>query len=186
MLILVFDRQAKTGNTTVLSDATPPLGHRVHDVAIEREPPAEPSILSQQEIFTKLPEASTEDPATLMLTLITEFCAEIESVVKGLEPNGLVQKNNAAFGDFKLAIRRTAPGFVAIVGGEGGATSPDIIIDDDEGDPREDSADFKKPIYLGDVQEILRKYGINFIAQYSGSLVLPKGRGDVNCPAMSR
>lgn len=61
-----------------------------------------------------------------------------------------------------------------------------LSFDDDEGDPREDSADFKKPIYLGDVQEILRKYGINFIAQYSGSLVLPKGRGDVNCPAMSR
>lgn len=95
-----------------------------------------------------------------MLTLITEFCAEIKSTVKGSassDASGLIQKNNAAFGDFKMAIRRTAPGFIAVVPGEGGTTSPDIINDEEEGDIGAQDAATKAPIYLTDVREALRK-----------------------------
>ncbi|KAJ7871922.1 P-loop containing nucleoside triphosphate hydrolase protein [Mycena leptocephala] len=107
-----------------------------------------------------LPEPSTEDPATLLLTLITEFCAEIRYIVRGsLEPSTLIQSNNAAFGDFKAAIRRTAPRFVATLRGNDGTTQPHIITDDEEGDcdTRDENVDTLAPIYLTDVREVLRK-----------------------------
>ncbi|KAJ7766565.1 P-loop containing nucleoside triphosphate hydrolase protein [Mycena maculata] len=107
-----------------------------------------------------LPEPSTEDPATHLLTLITEFSADIRHIVRGSsEPNALIQKNNLAFGDFKRAIRRTAPTFVATIQPEAGTASPNIIADDEEGEPAPDTEDAnsKGPIYLGDVRETLRK-----------------------------
>ncbi|KAJ7189190.1 P-loop containing nucleoside triphosphate hydrolase protein [Mycena filopes] len=104
-----------------------------------------------------LPEPSTEDPATHMLTLITEFCSEIKQIVRGsADPSGLIQSNNAAFGQFKRAIRRTAPRFVAIVEGEGElGGSVDVVSDEDE--LNTDGGARKKPVYLDDVREVLRK-----------------------------
>ncbi|KAJ7483869.1 P-loop containing nucleoside triphosphate hydrolase protein [Mycena galericulata] len=110
--------------------------------------------------LANLPEPSTEDPATHLLTLITEFSAEIKNIVRGSEvPSGLIQKNNAAFGDFKLAIRRTAPAFVATVPGAAGTTSPAISNDDEEGDvgAQDETDSPQTPIYLTDVREALRK-----------------------------
>ncbi|KAJ7208660.1 P-loop containing nucleoside triphosphate hydrolase protein [Mycena pura] len=108
-----------------------------------------------------LPEASTENPATQLLTLITEFSSTIKRYVRGsTDPSVLIRKNHNAFGEFKRAIRRTAPGFVAVVDADGDK-APHIINDDDEeGEFEEDEATgerSRKPIYLSDVREALRK-----------------------------
>ncbi|KAJ7149427.1 P-loop containing nucleoside triphosphate hydrolase protein [Mycena crocata] len=111
--------------------------------------------------LSRLPPPSTEEPATHLLMLITEFCTEIKQYVRGsLDPSELIQKNNAAFGEFKRAIRRTAPGFVALLPVEGNSTAPDQIINDDEdGDLPADNDSYaaQQPIYLTDVRETLRR-----------------------------
>ncbi|KAJ7742281.1 P-loop containing nucleoside triphosphate hydrolase protein [Mycena metata] len=111
--------------------------------------------------LASLPEPSTEDPATHMLTLITEFCGEIRQIVHGSSnPRGLVQNNNAAFADFKIAIRRTAPRFVALVDADDGSVSADVGSDDEDGSPDaqdKKSSSPRKPIYLSDVREVLRQ-----------------------------
>ncbi|KAJ7467527.1 P-loop containing nucleoside triphosphate hydrolase protein [Mycena latifolia] len=112
--------------------------------------------------LAELPQPTTEEPATYLLMLITEFCTQIKQYVRGsLDPSELIQKNNAAFGDFKRAIWRTAPGFVAIVSADGGATAPVEIINDDEDggeiSAEDDAHDAQKPIYLTDVRETLFK-----------------------------
>ncbi|KAJ7024655.1 P-loop containing nucleoside triphosphate hydrolase protein [Mycena alexandri] len=110
--------------------------------------------------LASLPEPSTEDPATHMLTLITEFCGEIRQIVHGSSsPSSLIQNNNAAFGDFKIAIRRTAPRFVALVDADSGSALADVVSDDEDGSPEaqdENSFKARKPIYLSDVREALR------------------------------
>jgi hypothetical protein len=88
-----------------------------------------------------------------------------------LEPSALIQRNNAAFGDFKTAIRRTAPRFVAILEGDDGTTQPHIITDDEEEDcnTRDESVDSQVPIYLTDVRKVLRKCVIYYFT-LSGNL----------------
>lgn len=67
-----------------------------------------------------LPEPPTGDPATYLLTLITEFCTEIKQYVEGSpHRNQLIQSRNKAFGDFKMAIRNSAPSFAAVVQRDG-------------------------------------------------------------------
>lgn len=92
-----------------------------------------------------------------------------------LEPSTLIQSNNAAFGDFKAAIRRTAPRFVATLRGNDGTTQPHIITDDEEGDcdTRDEIVDPQAPIHLTDVREVLRKCVIYDIA-LSGNLYLTR------------
>ncbi|KAJ7032332.1 P-loop containing nucleoside triphosphate hydrolase protein [Mycena alexandri] len=111
--------------------------------------------------LASLPEPSTEDPATHMLTLMTEFCGEIRQIVHGsLSPSGLIQNNNAAFGEFKIAIRRTAPRFVALVHADGGNALPDVVSDDEDENPEvldENSSKARKPVYLSDVREVVQK-----------------------------
>ncbi|KAJ6593012.1 Dynamin central region-domain-containing protein [Mycena capillaripes] len=103
-----------------------------------------------------VPEPLTDDPATYLLTLITDFCTEIKQCVHGSsERNNLIQKNNTAFQNFKKAIGQTAPAFVA--------SFPQAMEEDSEdSDHLSVSTDgeqenSQEPIYLTDVRETLRR-----------------------------
>ncbi|KAJ6477061.1 P-loop containing nucleoside triphosphate hydrolase protein, partial [Mycena sanguinolenta] len=108
-----------------------------------------------------LPEPPTEDPATHLLTLITEFSNEIKQWVQGSPGhNELVQKNNAAFRDFKVAIKKTAPGFVAglPLKLEGTSSVPYILTDGGgKTGGGQTASESLQPIYLSDVRETLQR-----------------------------
>ncbi|KAF7350793.1 P-loop containing nucleoside triphosphate hydrolase protein [Mycena sanguinolenta] len=93
-----------------------------------------------------LPEPPTDDPVNYLLTLITEFSTEIKQCVQGSSGhNDLIQKNSVAFRDFKVAIKQTAPGFVAGLPVEGNSNVPNILTDE-EG--QTSSGISPRPIYL--------------------------------------
>jgi hypothetical protein len=81
-----------------------------------------------------------------------------------LEPRTLIQRNNAAFGGVKAAIRDTD-----------GTMQPQIITDDEEGDfdTRDESVDPQAPIYLTDVRTVLCK-GVIYYFALSGNLYLTR------------
>ncbi|KAJ6610621.1 P-loop containing nucleoside triphosphate hydrolase protein [Mycena sp. CBHHK59/15] len=97
----------------------------------------------------QLPAPSTENPATQNQT----GCS------RGFEPSELIQRNNAAFGDFKIAIRRTAPNFVAVVRCNAASRGAEVLSDEEEGEILDDQTadNTLKRIYLTDVREELRK-----------------------------
>jgi hypothetical protein len=120
-----------------------------------------------------LPMPSMEDPATQLLTLITEFCSGFKRSVRGAsEPSVLIQRNNAAFGDFKIAIRRTAPMFVAQLRTDPNAAECVVLHAEDEEElsvSKETPGDER--IYLDDIRETVDKcvhpinplFGLTFV-----------------------
>ncbi|KAJ6614595.1 P-loop containing nucleoside triphosphate hydrolase protein [Mycena sp. CBHHK59/15] len=107
--------------------------------------------------LASLPEKIVGEPATHMLNLITAFCAEIRQYVDGQsERSSLIHERNAAFAAFRLAIRKTAPHFIARVPGQAGSRirSP---MDDEDGYAAEDMISTQKPLYLPDVREHIAK-----------------------------
>ncbi|KAJ7061772.1 P-loop containing nucleoside triphosphate hydrolase protein, partial [Mycena amicta] len=103
-----------------------------------------------------LPKPSTEDPATRLLMLLSEFSTSIRQYVRGSsEPSLLVQKNNRAFGVFKREIRATAPAFVAVVDARAARKSYILTDSEEEGDI--DGYSQENAIYLSDVRTVLNR-----------------------------
>ncbi|KIY62344.1 hypothetical protein CYLTODRAFT_361648 [Cylindrobasidium torrendii FP15055 ss-10] len=83
--------------------------------------------------LSRIPDQLDEDPATHMLKLITDFAGEISSIVKGRsDASDLIQQNRAAYRQYKIAIRATAPNFIPSLKGEHQAAS--ILTLDGEDD----------------------------------------------------
>jgi hypothetical protein len=104
-----------------------------------------------------LPEPPADDLATHLLTLITDFSTEIKHCVQGSSGrHNLVQTNNGVFRDFKTAIGRTVPGFIAGLPIAENLTEPYILTDAEEGQGSAGSQ--IRPIYLTDVRETLVRH----------------------------
>lgn len=112
-----------------------------------------------------LPEKVVGEPATHMLNLITAFCTEIRHYVDGQsDMSTLIHERNEAFTNFKTAINKTQPRFVALVPGQAGtdATYP-IQIDDNPSASATELITQKKTVYLTDVRNHIEKYVQTFI-----------------------
>ncbi|KAK7044850.1 P-loop containing nucleoside triphosphate hydrolase protein [Favolaschia claudopus] len=102
-----------------------------------------------------LPPKAVGDPATHMLNLITSFCTDIRQYVDGQSDMSiLIHERNAAFTEFKEAINKTQPKFVAQLPGQAGTHGFPIQIDNEGGKPPSatDLIASQKPVYLTDVQ----------------------------------
>ncbi|KAH9937926.1 P-loop containing nucleoside triphosphate hydrolase protein [Epithele typhae] len=61
----------------------------------------------------RLPEPITDDPASFVYKIVTDFCIELNEMVRGSPENAeLVQASRRAFCEFKAAIHDSAPPFV--------------------------------------------------------------------------
>ena len=61
-----------------------------------------------------MPKAITADPASYVLTLVTEFSRDVAQYVNGgeISASGLVQRNRATYAQYKRTIRASAPPFM--------------------------------------------------------------------------
>ena len=116
-------------------------------------------------VLEELPKAVTEDPASYVLTLVTEFCRDITRYVNGGETHAaaLVQANRQTYAEFKRTIRSTAPPFVPYpnTGNTQGAANHKQFLrqfdENDEEEEHETSPDPKEtPLYLDDVRNHIR------------------------------
>ncbi|RDB17526.1 Interferon-induced GTP-binding protein Mx2 [Hypsizygus marmoreus] len=70
--------------------------------------------LCTRELAT-LPKEMDAPPATYMLSLLTQFCHDVQRhVLGGMEENQLIHQNRDAYASFKRTIRQTAPNFIPI------------------------------------------------------------------------
>ncbi|KAF7362558.1 Interferon-induced GTP-binding protein Mx2 [Mycena venus] len=149
-------RQERLGTDNLVSTLSNCLVQMIADTLPRVIRTANSHLEECRAFLAELPEPPTEDPATHLLTLITDFCTKIRQCAQGSsEHNGLIQKNNTAFMEFKAAIKKTAPGFVAGLPVEGSSTVPNVLTGED-GDQNPADASLR-PIYLTDVRETLRK-----------------------------
>ncbi|KAJ7108734.1 P-loop containing nucleoside triphosphate hydrolase protein [Mycena epipterygia] len=106
-----------------------------------------------------IPDKIVGEPATHMLNLITAFCTEIRQYVDGQsDMSVLIHERNAAFAEFKLAINKTQPQFIARVPGQAGthATYP-IHIDNDPSASATDLIATQKSVFLTDIRNHIAK-----------------------------
>ncbi|KAJ7185818.1 P-loop containing nucleoside triphosphate hydrolase protein [Mycena filopes] len=101
-----------------------------------------------------LPDKVVGEPATHMLNLITAFCTEIRHYVDGQsDMSTLIHERNEAFGNFKTAINKTQPRFVARVPGQpGGDPTFPIQIDTDVPGSATELIAQQRSVYLTDVR----------------------------------
>ncbi|KAE9397400.1 P-loop containing nucleoside triphosphate hydrolase protein, partial [Gymnopus androsaceus JB14] len=67
----------------------------------------------------QIPPPISEEPATYLLSLVTTFCSEFQTLVRGRADSAeLIRLHRETYGTFKKAIRKTAPNFVPCVANE--------------------------------------------------------------------
>lgn len=97
------------------------------------------------------------EPTSFVLTLLTQFCVQVNSFVEGsLDAASLVQESRAAYGEYKISIRSTAPEFLPYANpnaaraeiGSGRAIKF-LQLDDDEGVAMQANPSF---LFLDDVR----------------------------------
>ncbi|KAJ7060975.1 P-loop containing nucleoside triphosphate hydrolase protein [Mycena amicta] len=105
-----------------------------------------------------LGEKAVGEPATHMLNLVTEFAAQVRQYVDGDgqgDTTGLIHERNAAFRQFRAAIRDTQPRFIARLPGQAG-----IPIDLDGGIVKGNAVEMVaagQDVYLSDVRAHIAK-----------------------------
>ncbi|KAJ7735808.1 P-loop containing nucleoside triphosphate hydrolase protein [Mycena metata] len=105
-----------------------------------------------------IPEKVVGEPATHMLNLLTAFCTEIRHYVDGQsDTSALIHERNEAFANFKTAINKTQPHFVARVPGQAGDATYPIQIDDDPAPSATELISQNKTVYLTDIRTHLAK-----------------------------
>ena len=73
---------------------------------------AKESLSNVREQLSHLPPPPSENPAGDLLHMITSFCNDVQSLIRGSEAyERLIQKCNPAYKAFKSNIKRTAPQF---------------------------------------------------------------------------
>ncbi|KAJ3722601.1 P-loop containing nucleoside triphosphate hydrolase protein [Lentinula raphanica] len=88
-----------------------------------------------REALTRVAPPISEEPATYMLSLITSFCADFQTLVRGnAESAELIRQHRQTFRKFKFAIRKTAPSFVPFESSHP-MTNFYNCLDDEENDP---------------------------------------------------
>ena len=96
-----------------------------------------------------MPKAITADPASYVLTLVTEFSRDVAQYVNGGETRaaGLVQRNRVTYAQYKRTIRGSAPPFMPYPNAQSaqGVNNREIYLklagegeDEDEDGDRED------------------------------------------------
>lgn len=87
------------------------------------------------------------EPATYMLSIVTDLCSEVQQFVRGsVDLSELIHENRTAFLEFKRAIRGTAPTFVPLMNAWQGGRGR-LIEEMGSG----------KPVYLKDVRAHIEK-----------------------------
>lgn len=108
----------------------------------------------------KLPEAIQGEPATHVLTLLTELCRDIQQFVNGSPDAGeLIHKNRDAFAAFKHAIRSTAPHFLPYPDALGVNSRFDIWLPEeyDDGELAAQNSSKSMTMTLKDMRAHIRK-----------------------------
>ncbi|KAF9066275.1 P-loop containing nucleoside triphosphate hydrolase protein [Rhodocollybia butyracea] len=83
----------------------------------------------------RTPPQILEEPATYMLSLVTTFCSEFQTLVHGrADAAELIRTHRQSYATFKRAIRKTAPNFVPFVATEK-VTNFNNCLDDEKDDP---------------------------------------------------
>ena len=106
--------------------------------------------------LASLPEP-IDEPTSFVLTLLTQFCAQVDSFVEGsLDAASLIQESRAAYGKYKIGIRSTAPEFLPYVNRataqseiNTGRAMKFLKLDEEDGIGRATTASF---LYLDDVR----------------------------------
>ncbi|KIK58162.1 hypothetical protein GYMLUDRAFT_45362 [Collybiopsis luxurians FD-317 M1] len=66
-----------------------------------------------REELSQIPPPITEEPATHLLSLITAFCSEFQTLVHGrADAAELIRAHRQSYGELKRAVRRIAPNFI--------------------------------------------------------------------------
>lgn len=126
---------------------------------------------SQHEFCTRelkgIPAAITSDPASYVLTLVTEFCNDVARHVRGGEAHAaeLVQSNRHTYAVYKRDIRGTAPPFVPYSSADGTPSEPvQYVLDGDEDDEDSEGEDAaiekvggRRLLYLEDVRKHIQR-----------------------------
>ncbi|KAJ3784740.1 P-loop containing nucleoside triphosphate hydrolase protein [Lentinula aff. detonsa] len=82
-----------------------------------------------------IPPPISDEPATYMLSLVTSFCSEFQTLVRGRADSAeLIRLHRQSYGTFKTTIRKTAPRFVPFEANQT-VTDFDNCLDDEENDP---------------------------------------------------
>ncbi|KAJ3920874.1 P-loop containing nucleoside triphosphate hydrolase protein [Lentinula edodes] len=85
--------------------------------------------------LTRIPSPISDEPATYMLAIVTSFCSDFRTLVRGgADSAELIRLHRRSYGTFKNTIRKTAPSFVPF---EASQTVSDFYncLDDEEDDP---------------------------------------------------
>ncbi|KAJ3866155.1 P-loop containing nucleoside triphosphate hydrolase protein [Lentinula novae-zelandiae] len=85
--------------------------------------------------LTRIPSPISDEPATYMLAIVTSFCSDFRTLVRGSADSAeLIRLHRRSYGTFKNTIRKTAPSFVPF---EASQTVSDFYncLDDEEDDP---------------------------------------------------
>ncbi|KAJ3981520.1 P-loop containing nucleoside triphosphate hydrolase protein [Lentinula detonsa] len=85
--------------------------------------------------LARIPPPISDEPATYMLSLVTSFCSEFQTLVRGRADSAeLIRLHRQSYGTFKTTIRKTAPSFVPFEANQT-VTDFDNCLDDEENDP---------------------------------------------------
>ncbi|KAJ7223681.1 P-loop containing nucleoside triphosphate hydrolase protein [Mycena haematopus] len=105
-----------------------------------------------------IPAKVLAEPATHMLNLITAFCTDIRLFVDGQsDMSVLIHERNTAFAQFRHAIKKTQPQFVARVPKPEGTSGFPIQIDNEIPATATNLIAWQKPVYLTDVRTHIAK-----------------------------
>lgn len=146
------DLQSRMGTPRLTKELSNLLGALINQELPKLRKEAKESLEVVREQLSLLPPPPSDNPAGELLQMVTSFCAEVQSLIRGAESHKqLLQKCRLAYRKFKRDIRRTAPKF------EPFENARTCLIDDgpsidSEDEEFEDDIERVPPMYLPDVR----------------------------------
>ncbi|KAE9397406.1 hypothetical protein BT96DRAFT_1020873 [Gymnopus androsaceus JB14] len=126
----------------------------------------------------EIPPPISEEPATYLLSLVTTFCSEFQTLVRGRADSAeLIRLHRQSYGTFKTAIRKTAPNFIPCVANEKVTDFNNCLPDEEDDAVANVSVAAKPSMNLTDVkkhveQSITRELPNNVPYEAKASLIV--------------
>ncbi|KAE9397409.1 P-loop containing nucleoside triphosphate hydrolase protein [Gymnopus androsaceus JB14] len=126
----------------------------------------------------QIPPPISEEPATYLLSLVTTFCSEFQTLVRGRADSAeLIRLHRETYATFKTAIRKTAPNFVPCVANEKVTDFNNCLPDEEDDVAANVSVAVKPSMNLTDVkkhidQSITRELPNNVPYEAKASLII--------------
>lgn len=131
-----------------------------------------------REELARIPPPISDEPATYLLSLLTTFCSEFQTLAHGrADAAELIREHRKSYGSFKKAIRRTAPNFVPFTVSQK-ITDFTNCLDDEKDDPVANVSVTDKPsMNLTEIRKHIDQYVKSASATFSSlTMVLWPGR----------